>query len=102
MSIPGQIVFVLVADLLYNGGQIRAQLPFVACYLAVSVIQVMILLYIAHIMIHTLWIFKIDPDSSAIPYLTALGDLLGSSLLLVAFIFLRYIKEEYVPIKALD
>lgn len=55
----------------------------------------MILLYTAHVLIHALWRFKIDPDTSAIPYLTALGDLLGSSLLLVAFIFLRAIGHEY-------
>lgn len=55
----------------------------------------MILLFIAHVMIHAMWRYKIDPDSSSIPYLTALGDLLGSSLLLLAFVFLRYIGKEY-------
>jgi solute carrier family 41 len=48
----------------------------------------MILLYIAHILIHLMWKRKVDPDNSAIPFLTALGDLLGSSLLALAFIFL--------------
>lgn len=57
--------------------------------------QVMSLLIIAHVIIHAMWKFKIDPDSSSIPYLTALGDLLGSSLLLGAFIFLRHIGHEY-------
>lgn len=46
-------------------------------------------------MIHAMWRFKIDPDTSAIPYLTALGDLFGSSLLLGAFAFLRFIGHEY-------
>lgn len=46
-------------------------------------------------MIHSLWRFKIDPDSSAIPYLTALGDLFGSSLLMAAFAFLRWVGHEY-------
>lgn len=55
----------------------------------------MTLLYIAHIIIHAMWKWKIDPDNSAIPYLTALGDLLGSSLLLLAFWFLRAIGHEY-------
>lgn len=55
----------------------------------------MLLLYIAHVMIHAMWRYKIDPDSSSIPYCTALGDLLGSSLLLLAFMFLRYIGHEY-------
>jgi len=55
----------------------------------------MLLLFIAHVMIHAMWRFKIDPDSSSIPYLTALGDLFGSSLLLLAFMFLRHIGHEY-------
>jgi solute carrier family 41 len=55
----------------------------------------MLLLFIAHVMIHAMWKYKIDPDSSSIPYLTALGDLLGSSFLLLAFMFLRKIGREY-------
>lgn len=54
-----------------------------------------LLLFIAHVMIHAMWKHKIDPDSSSIPYCTALGDLLGSSLLMLAFMFLRYIGKEY-------
>lgn len=57
--------------------------------------QVMLLLFIAHVIIHAMWRYKIDPDTSSIPYLTALGDLFGSSLLLGAFVFLRYIGHEY-------
>jgi len=45
----------------------------------------MLLLYVAHIIIHAMWRCKIDPDNSAIPYLTALGDLSGSLLLALAF-----------------
>lgn len=55
----------------------------------------MLLLYIAHIIIHAMWKWKIDPDNSAIPYLTALGDLLGSSLLALAFLFLQSIGHAY-------
>lgn len=46
-------------------------------------------------MIHTMWKWKIDPDNSAIPYLTALGDLFGSSLLVIAFLFLSAIGSPY-------
>jgi solute carrier family 41 len=45
----------------------------------------MILLYTAHLLIHLMWKWKVDPDNSAIPLLTAFGDLLGSSLLALAF-----------------
>lgn len=97
LSIPGQIVFVIVADVIANNGKVLATLAFVCSYLSVSFIQLIILLYVAHLMVHTMWKFKIDPDNSAIPYLTALGDLLGSTLLLAAFIFLRSINQEYNP-----
>ena len=48
--------------------------------------QVGCLLYIANIMVHTMWSRSINPDNSAIPYLTALGDLLGGALLAATFI----------------
>lgn len=94
MSIPGQIVFVYAADYIHMSKSTVGH-PFVLSYLAVSLIQVMLLLYIAHIIIHAMWKYKIDPDNSAIPYLTALGDLLGSSLLALAFLFLKSINREY-------
>jgi len=49
-------------------------------------LKVMILLYNAHLLIHLLWKWKADPDTWAIPLLTSCGDLLGSSLLAVAFL----------------
>jgi len=55
----------------------------------------MILLYVAHIIIHAMWRYKIDPDNSAIPYLTALGDLSGSLLLALAFFLIYSIKRPY-------
>jgi solute carrier family 41 len=56
--------------------------------------QVAALLYIAYIMIHWMWKHKIDPDNSAIPYLTSLGDLLGISLLAIAFHFLYLVGDR--------
>lgn len=45
-------------------------------------------------MILYMWKKKIDPDNSAIPYLTALGDFLGTSLLAIAFWFLYSIGDK--------
>ena len=36
-------------------------------------------------MVHSMWGRGVDPDSSAIPYLTALGDLLGGAALALVF-----------------
>lgn len=98
MSIPGQAIFVFVADIVYNQGVSAATPAFILSYLVVSLVQVLLLLYIAHLMTHTLWKRKIDPDNSAIPYLTALGDLFGSTFLLLAFMFLQAIGREYTPL----
>lgn len=56
--------------------------------------QVFMLLYICQVMIHWMWTHRIDPDNSAIPYLTALGDLLGTGLLAVAFKFLYLVGDR--------
>jgi solute carrier family 41 len=45
----------------------------------------LVLLYVGKLLVFWLWRRKIDPDNSAIPFLTALGDLLGTSLLALAF-----------------
>ncbi|XP_011501957.1 PREDICTED: solute carrier family 41 member 1-like [Ceratosolen solmsi marchali] len=94
MSIPGHLVFSFAADYI-QWGHSTIHIYFVLSYLTVAVLQIMLLLYVAHIMIHAMWKYKIDPDNSAIPYLTALGDLTGSLLLAVAFLFLRNINKEY-------
>lgn len=45
-------------------------------------------------MVLWMWRAAIDPDNSAIPYLTAIGDLLGTFLLGVAFQFLYVIGDR--------
>ena len=57
-------------------------------------LQVLLLLYIAHVMTHWMWKRGIDPDNSAIPYLTAIGDLLGTGLLALAFQILYLIGDR--------
>lgn len=46
-----------------------------------------------------LWQRRIDPDNAAIPYLTALGDLLGTSFLFCAFSFLHSMKHDEIITK---
>ncbi|KAF4533461.1 hypothetical protein B566_EDAN001188 [Ephemera danica] len=61
--------------------------------LSIYFVVVAALLHIAFILIHWMWKRRIDPDNSAIPYLTALGDLLGISLLAAAFKFLYLVGD---------
>lgn len=55
--------------------------------------QVCSLLCVADWMVHWLWQKGKDPDSYTIPYLTALGDLLGTALLSLGFLLLWWTGE---------
>ncbi|KAG6443594.1 hypothetical protein O3G_MSEX002957 [Manduca sexta] len=94
LAVFGQIIFMVVADFTYQG-QVTIQVPFGIAYLMCSLMQVMVLLYLAYILIHFMWKRKKDPDNAAIPYLTALGDLLGSIFLGLAFVILSLFGLEY-------
>lgn len=94
MSIPGQIIFIYLADYIHMSMS-TIGFTFIFSYLTVSLLQICILLYTAHILIHTMWKYKMDPDNSAIPYLTALGDLLGSCLLALAFLTMKALGSPY-------
>ncbi|KAH8385631.1 hypothetical protein KR200_004054 [Drosophila serrata] len=94
VSVPGNVVFALLADYIYFS-YLAVQWIFVVAFLVVSLLQLLILLWLAHALVHFLWRYKIDPDSAAIPYLTAVADVLGTVLLAVMFQLLRSAKHEY-------
>lgn len=93
MVVPGHLIFSYTISYLQAGHTTLTPI-FVVIYLIVALLQVVLLLYIAHVMIHWMWVRKIDPDNSAIPYLTALGDLLGTGLLAIAFKVLYLIGDK--------
>lgn len=63
-------------------------------YPVLMFLQVFILLCIADWMVYGLWHYGRDPDSFSIPYLTAIGDLLGTSLLSLCFYLLWFINKK--------
>ncbi|XP_049822008.1 solute carrier family 41 member 1-like isoform X2 [Aethina tumida] len=93
MVVPGHIIFIYTIDYMKDGDTSLNYL-FVIVYLCAAMMQVATLLYVAYIMIHWMWKRKIDPDNSAIPYLTSIGDLLGISLLAIAFQFLYLVSDH--------
>ena len=92
LVVPGHLIFIQGIKLL-QAGHTSITLVFLQFYLLAALIQVFVLLYIAQIMIFWMWKKKIDPDNSAIPYLTALGDLIGTGLLSLAFYVLFIISD---------
>ncbi|XP_033114565.1 solute carrier family 41 member 1-like [Anneissia japonica] len=84
MVIPGQLIFLyMIAYIKAGHTSITGRVT--VMYLSVAILQVAILLYTADCLIHFLWEKKKDPDNFSIPYLTALGDLLGTALLALGF-----------------
>lgn len=82
--IPGHLTFLYTINLL-QGGHTAITFTFVMFYLAAALLQVAILLYLADLIVRFMWRKELDPDNFSIPYLTALGDLLGTGFLAVCF-----------------
>lgn len=85
--VPGQMIFYFFCVMANN--HIRISLKFLIMYLIGCEVQVAILIYLAYVLTYLLWMRNIDPDSSTIPYLTSISDVLGASIItlicLIAF-----------------
>ncbi|KAM6154936.1 solute carrier family 41 member 2 [Erethizon dorsatum] len=93
LVIPGHLIFLYTIHLM-KSGHTSLTVTFVVVYLLAAVLQVFTLLWIADWMVHHFWRKGKDPDSFSIPYLTALGDLLGTALLALSFHFLWLIGDR--------
>jgi len=81
--VPGHLLFNWFISL--SQGSALISPLFMVSYLLAALLQVGLLLHVASVLVFFMWEKGEDPDNSAIPYLTALGDLLGGILL--AFVF---------------
>ncbi|XP_077565757.1 solute carrier family 41 member 2 isoform X1 [Stigmatopora nigra] len=93
LVIPGHLIFLYTIHLMKSGHTTLTPI-FTSVYLAAALLQVLLLLCIADWMVHSMWRSGKDPDSFSIPYLTALGDLLGTALLALSFHFLWLIGDQ--------
>ncbi|CAB1457777.1 unnamed protein product [Pleuronectes platessa] len=84
LVVPGHLLFLYTIHLL-RGGHTVTTFSFIICYLSAALSQVVILLYGARRMVRWLWKRGLDPDTFSIPYLAALGDLLGTGFLALSF-----------------
>ncbi|CAH1266395.1 SLC41A2 [Branchiostoma lanceolatum] len=84
LVVPGHLIFLYLIAYA-NAGHTTITAIFTVIYLIAAMIQVAILLFVADWLVHYMWLKGNDPDNCTIPYLTALGDLLGTGLLAVAF-----------------
>ncbi|XP_053150963.1 solute carrier family 41 member 3 isoform X2 [Hemicordylus capensis] len=84
LVIPGHLVFLYIISL-FKAGHIPLSVTFVMFYLLAALLQVIILLYMADLLVRLMWRKGLDPDNFSIPYLTAMGDLLGTGFLALCF-----------------
>ncbi|XP_054280544.1 solute carrier family 41 member 1 isoform X2 [Macrosteles quadrilineatus] len=92
LMVPGHTLFAYIINYFKFEDQ-SLTIAFLISYLIAAAIQVAILLYVAYGLTHVFWRRRINPDNSTIPYLTAMGDLLGIVLLGLTFEFLSLIGE---------
>lgn len=85
LVVPGHLTFFYIIRLV-EGPLVTSSGTFVVLYLLAGLVQVTILLYLAEVMVRLTWHQALDPDSHCIPYLTGLGDLLGTGLLALCFL----------------
>ncbi|KAH8381836.1 hypothetical protein KR009_002276 [Drosophila setifemur] len=95
ISVAANVGLVFLADYLYVS-KIAVRWTFVVAFVVTSLLQLLVLLWLAHALVHLLWRRHIDPDTAAIPYLTAVGDALGTGLLAVMFHLLRRTGNDYM------
>ncbi|XP_004743098.1 solute carrier family 41 member 2 isoform X1 [Mustela putorius furo] len=93
LVIPGHLIFLYTIHLM-KSGHTSLTVIFIVVYLLAAGLQVFTLLWIADWMVRHFWRKGKDPDSFSIPYLTALGDLLGTALLALSFHFLWLIGDR--------
>ncbi|XP_043932767.1 solute carrier family 41 member 1 isoform X1 [Protopterus annectens] len=93
LVVPGHLIFLYTIGSM-QGGHTTLTAIFITFYMIAALLQVVILLYIADWMVHWMWGRGMDPDNFSIPYLTALGDLLGTGFLALGFHILWLIGDR--------
>ncbi|VDK64922.1 unnamed protein product [Cylicostephanus goldi] len=97
LVVPGHIFFNWLIRVFHFGSIIPPHgALFTSLYLMAALTQVVILLYICQYMVAVMWTWRINPDNAVIPYLTALGDVLGTLLLFLLFLFLDKIDSKEI------
>lgn len=92
MAAPLQLPFIFMIK--YITGKATITAGFVLTYYVCCTVQVALMLYLGYMFVHLLWKCGFNPDNNSIPILTALADLMGSSLFALGFLFLYSIRDS--------
>ncbi|GMT11128.1 hypothetical protein PFISCL1PPCAC_2425, partial [Pristionchus fissidentatus] len=96
---PFQIIFVSIAlAIAYYTDPTENKIPlhaaFFFSYILTAMIHMAILLYLSQICVHAMWSYKLDPDFHAIPFLSGVGDIMGTASLYGLYALLEYAQKE--------
>ncbi|VDN01017.1 unnamed protein product [Thelazia callipaeda] len=94
LVVPCHIFFNWVIHTYHEGNSPPSDLLFTSVYITAAFLQVLLLLYVCQLLTAILWSLQVDPDCAVIPYLTALGDLCGTFLLYLIFIFYSWLCRD--------
>lgn len=87
-----------VYQLLSYGSNLSGFLLVSNIFNLINFVQVVVLLWVCQWMVAFMWSRGVDPDNAAIPYLTALGDLLGTMFLFIVFLLLDSVKSHEIVV----
>lgn len=94
LIVPGALLFVTLIVIVASSGSAMPAPKFLIIYIIAVLIQARVLVSAARALVFGLWQRGTDPDNGAIPYVTALGDVVGTGMLTVAFWTLRLLGGE--------
>uniref|UniRef100_A0AAA9SMZ9 Solute carrier family 41 member n=1 Tax=Bos taurus TaxID=9913 RepID=A0AAA9SMZ9_BOVIN len=101
LVVPGHLAFFSIVSLL-ESQSVPSERTFVLLYLLAGLVQVTVLLHLADVAVRLAWRRALDPDDHCIPYLTGLGDLLGTGLLALCFLAHGLLRTGVWPSSPLD
>ncbi|ELR44608.1 Solute carrier family 41 member 3 [Bos mutus] len=101
LVVPGHLAFFSIVSLL-ESQSVPSERTFVLLYLLAGLVQVTVLLHLADVAVRLAWRRALDPDDHCIPYLTGLGDLLGTGLLALCFLAHGLLRTGMRPSSPLD
>jgi len=91
LTIPGSLIFASLIVRVQSGGVAFPKPCFLALFIGAALVQVAFLILFAHGIVNRLWLNGSNPDNSAIPYVTSLGDVVGTTCLTGAFCLLAWL-----------
>nr|XP_027202658.1 solute carrier family 41 member 2-like isoform X1 [Dermatophagoides pteronyssinus] len=94
MAIVVHLFYGILAPIIHTTDHHRITWLFYIFYIPATILQVFLLLILTRFFVDFVWWLKCDPDTSAIPILTSMGDILGTVFLYCVFILLRLIGDQ--------